>query len=249
MISNRLLLRAATVLALTRGGVGPYPTMAGEGVFDTKLKPVTDLAQESMTPIALVYTDADKRTNLETGGTRVNWKRNVTVIIELAIGSVKPGDVGKPNVIKYLETDPEIEAMLDLFELETEMALFAIDNPYALAWRGMVKCIEEWESTPYRSAEQAARYAVRQIAITVELKADCVWQQATTGAVTEVQRPYLPVPYLSDLEDAIVANPEVFSSTLALLKGASSQVRLPELKHIHIEQDYGGGNKVITDIK
>ena len=159
MIPNRLLLRALTVLALTRGGDGPvFPTMANEAVFDTKLRPVTDTATEVMTPIIHVYTDSDSRVNMEKGGgTRPNWKRTVTIMLELAIGSLTSGKM------KYVETDPELEAMLDLFELEAELALFAIDDPFALAWRSMIKSFDDWESIPFRSAEQASRFAVRQI--------------------------------------------------------------------------------------
>jgi hypothetical protein len=243
MIPNRLLLRAATVLALTQGGSGPYPTMANEAVFDTKLKPVTDVAQESMTPFVLIYTDLDTRENLEKGGGRANWKRHIDMIIQLGIGSVKP------DKIDWIETDPELEALLDLFELEVEMALFAIDNPWALYWRRIIKCVESWESVPYRSAEQTARYAVRQIAIKVEIAAECQQRPLAPGAQPVLaQDPLIPVPYLADLLTLINGNP-VFESTRKLLTGEAAQAKLAELKTIGIRQVHAPGAEVDYTIR
>jgi hypothetical protein len=229
MIPARMLLRAATVLALTRGGDGPYPTMAGEAVFDSRLKPVTDIAQETMTPVAMVYTADDKRTNMSKAGGRPTWKRTVTLVIELAISSVSK------DRMAWIETDADLEALLDLFELEVEVALADPSNPWAMAWRKLARCIESWDSEPFRSAEQSVRYAVRQISIEIEIAQDCL-PQATTDKVIAADGNALSIPYLADLEAQIRTSP-IFESTRAMMSGARDLVQLPALKRVALKLD------------
>ena len=231
MIPGRLLLRAATVLALTRGGAGPFPTMAGEAVFDSKLTPVMDIAQEAQTPIGLVYTGEEKRRNLDTNGSAL-WCRNIDLIIEIAIGSF-----GK-NGVEWVETDAELEALLDFFELEVEAALSDLSNPWAAAWRKLVRKIEHWDSEPFRSSEQNVRYAVRQIVIGVEINNDCL-PRPTIEPVRLARPATLDVPYLSGLTETLKSNP-VFESTWALLSGVRDLVQFPQLKTVAIKGHYGG---------
>jgi hypothetical protein len=240
MIPNRLLLRAATVLALTRGGDGPFPTMAGEAVFDSKIRPVTDIAQESMTPVALVYTADEKRTNVASGGSgRAVWQRKVNLVIEIAIGSVSNSGVS------WIETDAELEAMLDLFEAEVETALHDPTNPWALAWHRLVRCVETWDSEPFRSSEQAARYAVRQIAIEVALNQDCLPTPTIDTVTATGSGRRLLVPYLEALEDQILESP-VFASTRDLINGSRDFVTLPPLRKVAIRTEQAATTR--TDI-
>lgn len=253
MIPGRILLRAATVLALTRGGVAPYPTMAGEGIFDSKMQPVTELMQEGMTPLAMVYTDTESRTNLNTSGGRPNWKRTIDLMIEIGIGSAakKNASTGEQVQWQWIETDPELEGMLDLFEAEIDLALNAIDNPYATYWRKLIKTVIGWESVPHRSAEQSARYAVRSIVIECELAADCPPMPVVdvdTAAINGGSL-FAGVPHLASLEAIIRGNPEVFAPTLAMLTGRAQQVPLPKLKTIHIEQEHAAGAVVVQDVQ
>lgn len=239
MIPNRLLLRAATVLALTRGGDGPYPTMAGEAVFDTKLKPITDIAQETMVPVILVYTDADARLNKERNATR-NWKRTIDLVIEIAISSLGP------DKAEWAETDAELEAILDLFEAEVETALMDVTNQWANYWRKLVRCMDSWESTPYRSAEQTVRYAVRQIHIECEVQTDCFpsFTTETPKFASLIDKDgkfipgsLLPIPYLAQFESEVLANDELFKTTRDLLQGVTHQPVLPALKRIGLKID------------
>lgn len=241
MIPNKLLLRAATIMALTRGGGdGPYPTMAGAQVFDTKLKPITDLAQESMTPVVLVYTDADTRTNKDPN-TKRSWKRNVALVIELALGSIGA------NGIEYAEADSELEALMDLFELEVETALQNPACPWAQHWSRLIKTIDQWEVTPFRSAEQSRRYAVRQILISCTIDTECAPQPTigrphVTKTIDEngafIPGSLLPVPYLAPFEAAMLATEPVFESTRQLLTGAAHQPLVPALRSVFIKGDF-----------
>lgn len=239
MIPQRLLLRAATVLALTRGGDGPFPTMAGEAVFDSKMLPVADIAQETHLPVVLVYTDADKRRNRDLNSGRT-WERRLELVIEIAISSfTKDG-------VQWAEADAELEATLDLFEAEIETALFDPTNPWSAHWRKLIKAFETWESVPHRSAEQAARYAVRQIVIDVVLHSDCLptpsteaptLPQTTDANGVFIPGSLLPIPYLLPFERETLAVSPALESTRLLLSGASQQPIVPALKRISLKVD------------
>lgn len=240
MIPNRLLLRAATVLALTRGGDGPFPTMAGEAVFDSKLMPVADISAETHLPVILVYTDADKRRNKDTNAART-WERKLELVIEIAISSIKPGAQAE-----WAETDAELEATLDLFEAEVETALFDPTSPWSAHWRKLIKSFESWESVPHRSAEQAARYAVRQIVIDVCVHTDCLPTPSTEAPQLPVTTDengvhipgaLLPIPYLLPFERETLATSPALESTRLLLSGASTQPIVPALKRISLKVD------------
>ena len=227
MIPGRLLLRAATVLALTRGGDGPdYPTMAGENIFDSRVRPLSETEAEVSTPIGFVYTGDEKRHNLAAGAAgRPEWKRTISLTIELAMCSV-----GK-DALAWKETDAELEAVLDLFELEVEAALCDLTNPWSVLWRRMVKRIDSWESEAYRSAEQSVRYAVRGLHIGVEINNDCM-PQPTIDPVKVAKPAKLQIPYLQELADQIDRDP-MFASTRRLISGANDLVQLPALKRVH----------------
>lgn len=235
MIPARLLVRAATVLALTRGGAAPFPTMAGECVFDSKLMPIIDVAQEGQTPVILVYTDEDMRENLDRNSSRPNWKRTLTLLIEMSIGTVRPGQNGGRASFAYAETDSELEALLDIMEAEVEVALAAVDNPFAMFWKKLIRQQEEWASVPFRSSEQTARYAIRQVALKVEINPDCMPVAVKAGDPRRIATgDLLPIPYLAALSQQISGNPDVFASTIALLSGASQQTVFPILKRVGI---------------
>lgn len=225
MIPNRLLFRAATVLALTRGGQPPYPTMAGGLVYDTRIVPISDIAQEAMLPVILVYTDSDSKTNVERNG-RPKWKRMVHLVIEIAISSATK------DAISRIETDAELEALLDFFEAEVEAALFDPTNEWAVLWRTMTRCIENWTSEPYRSADQASRYAVRQIFMEVELAPECAVEVTTEEVLGKVQHNLDQIPYLAPLAEQIEKD-EVFASTRRLLT-SPGLVTLPRLRGISL---------------
>lgn len=246
MIPARLLLRAATVLALTRGGEAPYPTMAGDCVFDSKMLPIVDVMQEGQTPVILVYTDEDKRENLDRNSSRPNWKRSITLILELAIGTVSRSKTGADFALA--ETDPELEAMLDIMEAEAEVALNAIDNPFAIHWRTIVRNIESWNSVPFRTGEQAARYAIRQVSMDVEIAGDCMPVAIVAGTKPRLAiGDLLPIPYLEALSKQISDNPAVFASTIALLSGASQQTPIPKLKRIGMHVTPGPDAEITTE--
>lgn len=219
MIPIKLLLRVLTVLTLTRGGAEPYPTMAGPNVFDTRIAPLTDVAADVSLPIIVVYTDMDQRRTVDNSG---NMRRSVVLVIEIAISGI-----AQNNLVR-LETDPELEATLDLFEAETLAAFGDPSNPWAMKWKGLVRSTKEVDIEPFRSSDQAQRYAVRRIVFEVDLANDCL----PAVNAEPVAMPMPPAPYLDDLWSSIKAEP-IFASTRMLLTGARS-TNVPLLERFRV---------------
>lgn len=232
MIPIRLMLRALTVAALTRGGQEPWPTMAQSAVFDSRLLPITQVEQDTMLPVICVYTDHDKRHPNDQQ--RRSYMRTCTLVIEIALSSVRniKGEDGQLiGQFDRIETDPELEALLDLFEMEIWTALHDPTNPWATKWRKLVKGIGEWSSEPFRSGDQAHRYAVRQIVIDCEIASDCVPQiNAEPQDIAAA-----PAEYLAELWAELASAP-IFASTRAALQGVLP--RMPTLDRVVVRADY-----------
>jgi hypothetical protein len=207
----RLSLRHNLVNGLSGLGTAP-PTIAGLSVFDSKIdQPVHD-ATETMLPAIIVYTDRDVGMNLDRNTGRTYSERHISVVIECIIGSFMKVQVeGKPEpvqVYRAVETDAEMEAMLDLFEWQVASAIY---NPQYAPLRGfnaMVKRIEEWTSEPARSADQASRLSLRQITFTAVTNNDCRPGLAVLGQGERLPRPsanvvYFDAPYLAGLQQMI----------------------------------------------
>jgi len=57
---ERTALRLATVAALLNGGNEPWPTVAGEYVYDSLLDDVVDVIPARRKPVIIVRTDDDE---------------------------------------------------------------------------------------------------------------------------------------------------------------------------------------------
>lgn len=213
----RLALRAATVLALSNYEKEPFPTFAGPFVFDSKMDPIADTVGETLLPCAIVYTDKDEQLKPDTGsGGIVFHERRIALTIECCIGTFSKAGP------KWIETDPELEAMLDLFEWQVWFALQG-QSAGAIAWRKLVKRVEAWVSVPGRSAEGNTRISVRQINAVLVVNNDCRPQVGVLGPGEAFPAPQtddlLGVPYLAALEKTLKTKPE-FAHLADLLAAA-----------------------------
>ena len=214
MSLSRLMLRGALVRALTNDFKEPYPTIAGPAVWDTKMDPVEVNTGESMLPIVVIYTDADQHMLLDRGEGRVFREHQVTCYIEIALGTFPEAPEGQK--ISYVETDAELEAMLDLFEYQV---WYQIQNqwlPSTGPLHGLVKRIEGWESAPARQVDQNSRLSMRQITLDVVLKPDCLPQALLLpggAAPPAYDKPdsldvIKDLPYLTELQETLLSNPD-----------------------------------------
>ncbi len=198
----RYRLRTAAVAALLGNPEAP-PTMAGPLVWDSKMDPLAVDEGEFTVPAIIVYTDETTLGQREAGRGGVAFSgADTKLVIDLAVASITKAGM------TIATTDPELEAMLDIFEWE---AWRALTNPYApetLPFLSLVKAVTDYSSVPGRAADQANRVAMRQITITVRTPIDC-------GAMAAIGAPPPPpaaavlggVPYLADLEKRLGEDP------------------------------------------
>lgn len=216
---QRMALRAATIKALTNNGTAPFPTMAFNGIFDTKLTPIEHALADSQMPIIIVCTDVDRHMIPNSGGQGRGFnKRSIKLLLELAVGTFQKllsQDEDGNDVDLYefnpVQEDFEMEAILDLLEWQVWRRL---SDPYAETARDFHKLVvdmPEWTSAPARKADQANPIAMRLIEIDCTVNPDCIPRAVPTAPGQTYTKPdpgkYLDIPWLADLDAAILANP------------------------------------------
>ena len=177
MSLNRTALRLATVLALSNNFTAPHPTIAEARVYDSKLDPIEGHDPEDLVPIIVVYTDDDNGSALSENNGGPQYRRSVQLMIELSIGIIKQSDTGQ--TVSLPETEPELEAMLDLFEHQVRFALADLTSRWTILWHDMAKRTRSWSSQRHASSEGSVRWAARQITAQVEIEDDCTPEIAT----------------------------------------------------------------------
>jgi hypothetical protein len=174
MSMTRLLARIAGVCALNNFGEAPYPTMAGEHIYDSKIEPIEDSKEDIVYPMCAIYTDYDKDHWNYSGGTMKH--RLMTVTIELIVVQFqlqkppKGAPASAPPVYeaRYPLTDSELETSLDIFETQVFRAL-AAGNVASDLFSYLCPSYESAVSRRGASWEGGQRLAARQI--TLETKA------------------------------------------------------------------------------
>lgn len=163
MSMNRLLTRLAAVSALNNFGEGPWPTIAGPNVFDSKIEPVDDSVFDRAFPTCVVYTDYDK--DHWNKGNKVHQPRLLTLTLELLVVTAqKVGGDSATYQLDCPETDSEIETSLDIFEAQIYRAL-AAGNEASDCFSYLCPGYEAVISRRGASVEGGLRLAARQITL------------------------------------------------------------------------------------
>lgn len=246
MSISRLLLRAATVTALSKvGSDTAAPTIAGSNVFDSRLDPIEFTEDISEIPIITVYTDIDEVTVLDAAlGANGQASRVVDLIIEFAVATFEK--VGDGIDISVTQTDAELEAMLDFFEHQILQTLYNVQRPASIRWQTMVRAISKIESRVERSGEANNRLAARQLRLSCKIANDCLqrFEIAEPGPAPSPDPSPPPLrfpeaPYLNGLLDDL-ATREAFRpllDTLRAIAGGPATVRFPRLTGIGVQAD------------
>jgi hypothetical protein len=159
-------LRPSTLIAAD----GPWPTLAGKFVYDSRLDPIDDLSEDEVRPIAVIFTEEDNLDRFAQHGP-ILYASTVDLVIEIStIGKARADDGEYAPGYAYL--DPEIEAELDLLEHQIFWHLHF--GPTGALFRKMAKLpLADWQSLPDRSSEEKVRLAKRTIRAKVPLRELC----------------------------------------------------------------------------
>lgn len=171
MSITRTLLRIATQKALMNA------TLAGDAVFDSIIDPTDNrISDEDKRPVIAVYTDDHGNDQMQGRGDYLQDGHLDLVIECIVAGRAVVQIEGEDAAAVHLSvpnTDAGMEITLDILEAQVGQALLAGAGPWAQLWRDL--CIADVRSYMSRrgvSAEQGARFAVRQMTMSVDLLID-----------------------------------------------------------------------------
>ena len=190
---ERTALRLATVATLLNGGNGPpWPTVAGEFVYDSMIDDVVDVVPNRRKPVIIVRTDDD---GLGFNRYQITG-RQCRLLIEFGVltaATTKINNVDEPKV-DWPRTDSALEAFLDMLEWQIWAAIHGWSD-WARWYREIAKygTWSGYASTPRYSAPErgAVRLAVRSLAIGVALPLECAPKPVKEYALP--QAPILPL--------------------------------------------------------
>lgn len=169
---ERLALRVATVGALLNGGIQPYPTLAGEYVFDSVLDDITDIVSKRRKPVIVVRTDEDEKV-YDSAFHAVG--RNCHLYIEISVLTAVTDAAGNLRP-EWPQTDSTMEAMLDILEHQVWFALYGWGD-WSQFYADTMKytSLRGYDSKPrYTTPERGTvRLAVRTLEFVVWLPGEC----------------------------------------------------------------------------
>lgn len=227
----RTALRIATVMALSNGYAEPWPTLAQGRVFDSRVDPRQIIDLDDVVPIIEVCTDDDRGKSLSENNGGPPFEHEVTLAIELSLG-MWTGE-GDARLLGLPQSEPELDAMLDLMEMQVKRALVDFANPWSERLIGICRRITDWSSQRYVERDGNVRLAARSLSMTVALPFEPLSAVVTGSAPAAA----IPEP-LGSLLTAIVASDSPYAhdatalQTMLLAGGASKTVVLPALTRV-----------------
>lgn len=159
-------LRPSALLASN----GPWPTLAGAYVSDSRIDPIDDLNAEEKRPLIGVFTEGTSLSKIAQAGPTF-YKGEVDLVLEISV--VANFSVEGEVIVDYADTDASVEATLGVLEEQIYHALHF--GPSGALFRQMVKLpFDEWHSTiKHRSGEESIRLAARTIRARIRVKESC----------------------------------------------------------------------------
>lgn len=216
----RTALRVAASMALSNGYQAPFPTMAGNRVYDSRQDPVDGVRPGDLIPMLVLYTDDDKGDSLSTNNGGPPFERRVTLTVELSLGMVGEQTEGGELAIVMPQTEPELDAALDMFEAQVERVFRDPTTTWGRELFKVARRIESWNSARYIEREAHIRLAARQITMTVALPLEAELPVALTsspGNVPPTITPSLPAP-LGPLLETIISSASPYAPSAEAIK-------------------------------
>ena len=173
-------LRPSALLAAN----GPWPTIAGKYVSDSRIDPIDDLGAEEKRPLVGVYTGDSSLAKIAQAGPRF-YKGEVDLIFEVSV--VASYNADGEVIVDYADTDAAVETSLGVLEEQIYHALHF--GPSGALFRQMVKLpFDEWHSTiKSRSGEEDIRLARRTLRARICVKESC-YDPAPSAVPTDFDR-------------------------------------------------------------
>jgi hypothetical protein len=249
MSISRLMLRALACVALQQQTDDTVPpTMAEDRVFDSRLDPLVFRQFSTPMPGITVYTDDDEGELINRGSGDGPFRRWVDLRVEIVIGSfdTEVVDSVQQVVFDLPMTDAQMEAQLDLFELQAKWALLSSPNRvYTNAFRAFVVRIEAIKSHATRDENGNNRFASRRIHFKCEIPDDR--PPRWVGTEQGVPNPPLvafcnelvkfPAPWVVPMLQAMCQQPAMQGVLNALAGSGNPYAYVPLLKRIGINVD------------
>lgn len=201
---SRVALRLAAVEALSPSALaqtGPWPTIAGPRVYDSRQDPIDGLDNIESKPLLVVYTEQTEETPYPHGKSKPD-DIQVMLVIEALIAArglvtidLPDGSQTEVGSVEMPVTERNHEAMLDLLESTVRRRLEGrVDvDTWTQLFRKVAWEIQHVESLPMRDSSRSVRLAGRTIIFKVKVPTDN-WPDPTTSASTATGFDRLPEP-------------------------------------------------------
>jgi hypothetical protein len=217
----RLALRLAAIEALAPSALaatGPWSTMAGPRVYDSRQDPIDGLDASETRALLVVYTEADIAKPYGSGQTRPD-DTTVDLIVEAMIatrGSIivdqPDGSTTTVGSVDQPVTDQYHEALVDMLEATVRRRLLGGDaDDNARLFRQVAVGILHVESVSQRVADRTIRLAGRTMTFKCKVRAD-TWPTTTQTGLSRLPEPLasvakaLPAGAALDLCTALAAS-------------------------------------------
>lgn len=232
MSLNRTALRLAATMALSNGFAAPYPTIAGNRVFDSRQDPIEGISPGDLLPVIVLYTDDDTGDPLSqnNGGPPFDITTNLVIEIAVAMWVREEGEAG----LVWVQSEPELDAQLDLLESQIKRVFRDGISTWGAHLDTVINRITRWSSTRFIERESNTRFAARQIQMQVRLRDD---EDADAVISPATATPTIPAP-LGPLLQAIIDDDGTYAPTAQamqdMLLGASGMtpIVLPALERV-----------------
>lgn len=167
----RTALRIAAMEALRPWSMvptsGPFPTVAGPYVFDSRLDPIDEIQIAEQRPVAVVYTEEDASDPGTLSGPEL-YLRTVDLAIELSVPATYTLGTDETQTAPAI-TDAGLEFKLDLLECQILHSLQF--GPTGKTFRTIAELpARSIRSIPHRTSEQAVRLAFRTMIVKVRVR-------------------------------------------------------------------------------
>jgi hypothetical protein len=247
MSLSRMMLRALACVAIQEQDDDPAPpTMAEDRVFDSRLDPMIFRGYAQPMPGVIVYTDDDEGILLNRGSGGGPYDRMVDLRVEIVIGTfaLEVIDNVENVVFDMPMTDAQLEAQLDLFEMQVKWALMSLPNRvHTNAFVAYVKRVESITSHAMRDESGNNRFSARRMHFKCVIADDCPPSFAIVDGPPPAQIPFCeelakyPAPWITPMLQAMCRAPSM-RCVLDVLAGTNNPYTyVPLLKRIGINVD------------